>query len=63
MEQHICEVNHQIEMHARQSDIARRLQKIPGIGPFTALALDAYGGNATQFKAGRQLTTWLGLVP
>ncbi|HHL2713321.1 TPA: IS110 family transposase, partial [Yersinia enterocolitica] len=63
LEQHINEVTHQIEMHARQSDIARRLQTIPGIGPITASALDAYVGKATQFRTGRQLAAWLGLVP
>nr|WP_241391582.1 IS110 family transposase [Yersinia frederiksenii]ULG19896.1 IS110 family transposase [Yersinia frederiksenii]ULG19971.1 IS110 family transposase [Yersinia frederiksenii] len=63
LELHIDEVTHQIEMHARQSDVARRLQTIPGIGPITASALDAYVGNATQFRAGRQLAAWLGLVP
>lgn len=56
-------VTNQITLHARQSDVARRLQTIPGIGPITASALDAYVGNARQFRAGRQLAAWLGLVP
>lgn len=63
LEQHINDVTHQIETHARQSDVARRLQTIPGIGPITASALDASIGNARQFRAGRQLAAWLGLVP
>ena len=41
----------------------RRLQTIPGIGPVTATALVAAIGEATQFKNGRQLAAWLGLVP
>lgn len=63
LEQHINEITHQIGVHARQSDIARRLQTIPGIGPITASALEASIGNARQFRAGRQLAAWLGLVP
>jgi transposase len=41
----------------------RRLQTIPGIGPVTATALMAAISDATQFKNGRQLAAWLGLVP
>jgi transposase len=40
-----------------------RLQTIPGIGPVSATALIAAIGDATQFKNGRQLSAWLGLVP
>jgi transposase len=41
----------------------QRLQTIPGIGPVTATALIAAIGDITQFKNGRQLAAWLGLVP
>jgi transposase len=41
----------------------QRLQTIPGIGPVTATALMAAIGDVTQFKNGRQLAAWLGLVP
>jgi transposase len=41
----------------------QRLQTIPGIGPMTATALIAAIGDVTQFKNGRQLAAWLGLVP
>jgi transposase len=41
----------------------QRLQTIPGIGPVTATALIAAVGDVTQFKTGRQLAAWLGLVP
>jgi transposase len=41
----------------------QRLQTIPGIGPVTAIALIAAIGDVTQFKNGRQLAAWLGLVP
>jgi transposase len=41
----------------------QRLQTIPGIGPASATALIAAIGDVTQFKNGRQLAAWLGLVP
>lgn len=34
-----------------------------GVGPLTADALVASVGNAREFKHGRQLAAWLGLVP
>lgn len=40
-----------------------RLQSIPGIGPISAAALVASVGNAREFKKGRQLSAYLGLVP
>jgi transposase len=36
---------------------------VPGVGPPTATALIAAVGNAQQFRNGRQLSAWLGLVP
>jgi transposase len=41
----------------------QRLQTIPGIGPLSATALIAATGDVTQFKRGRRLAAWLGLVP
>jgi len=41
----------------------QRLQTIPGIGPLSATALIAAIGDVTQFKNGRPLAAWLGLVP
>ncbi|EEE35148.1 hypothetical protein RKLH11_4321 [Rhodobacteraceae bacterium KLH11] len=48
---------------AAQSDKARRLQTMPGVGPLTALAIEAFGPDMTQFKKGREFAAWLGLVP
>lgn len=41
----------------------QRLQTIPEINPVTATVLIAAIGDVTQFKNGRQLAAWLGLVP
>ena len=42
---------------------SRRLQEMSGIGPITATAVLALVGNAREFKSGRHLSAWLGLVP
>lgn len=48
---------------ARQSEPARRLMAIEGIGPVTATALVASVGEAKAFGSGRQFAAWLGLTP
>ena len=53
----------QIVAWHRQSDLSRKLEQIPGIGPVTACALVASLGDARHFKDGRQVAAWLGLVP
>ena len=53
----------EIEAQAQLSEPARRLMKIRGIGPTTALAIVATVGNAREFKNGRQFAAWIGLVP
>jgi transposase len=47
---------------ATQGD-AQLLKSIPGIGDITASQCVAELGNAEQFKNGRDLAAWLGLVP
>lgn len=43
--------------------VSQKLAQLPGIGPITASALVASIGDAKNFKNGRQLAAWLGLVP
>nr|WP_227268254.1 transposase [Roseobacter sp. H9] len=52
-----------IEQHAMLSFDARRLMRMPGIGPITASAVVATIGDAHQFRKGRDLAAWLGLPP
>lgn len=44
-------------------DTARRLQTMPGVGPLTALAVEAFAPAMNSFKRGRDFAAWLGLVP
>ena len=52
-----------IKTLAAEADMARRLQTIPGIGPLTALAVEAFAPPMEHFKCGRDFAAWLGLVP
>ena len=48
---------------AAKTDTARHLQTMPGVGPLTALAVEAFAPDMAQFKCGRDFAAWLGLVP
>lgn len=48
---------------AAETDMARRLQTMPGVGPLTALAIEAFVLAMESFKRGRDFAAWLGLVP
>src|SRR5690554_1933540 len=52
-----------IKALAAQTDTARRLQTIPGVGPLTALAVEAFAPPMESFSCGRDFAAWLGLVP
>jgi transposase len=52
-----------IARRARDDERCQRLQRITGVGPLTADALVATVGAARDFRNGRQLAAWLGLVP
>lgn len=63
LDERIGAYDRELEEQARQSEPARRLMQIRGIGPLTALAIVATVGNARDFASGRQFTAWLGLTP
>lgn len=48
---------------AVETETARRLQSMPGVGPLTALAVEAFAPDMAQFSCGRDFAAWLGLVP
>lgn len=59
----ITEYDTHIRQVAQADARSVRLMQMPGIGPITASALVAAIGNGHDFKCGRQLAAWLGLVP
>ena len=48
---------------SKDDETAVRLQTVPGIGPITAAAIEAFAPPMTTFRRGRDFAAWLGLVP
>lgn len=63
LDRQVGELEVQIKAWHRSSEMSRRLEQIPGIGPLGATALVASIADAKSFSNGRQLAAWLGLVP
>jgi len=59
----IAELDTQIAAASRRSRFSARLQKMPGIGPITSMALAAFAPPMENFHRGRDFSAWLGLVP
>jgi transposase len=62
-EQRLQRYDQQVKELARGDDRAGQSMTVPGVGPLIATALIATVGDARQFKSGRELSAWLGLVP
>lgn len=52
-----------IHEHCRESDSAKRLRSMPGIGPIAAMVIEAFAPDMAHFEKGRDFAAWLGLVP
>src|SRR6202171_3115670 len=63
LDRQVKEFEREIVAWPRSSELSRKLEKIPGIGPLAASALVASIADARSFKNGRQVSAWLGLVP
>lgn len=63
LDKQVIELEVQIKAWHRESELSRKLEEIPGIGPVTASALVATIGDAKSFENGRQLAAWMVLVP
>jgi transposase len=59
----IAELSQAIEQEVRRCAEARRLMTHPGVGALTALAFVLIIGNAERFRCGKQIASYLGLVP
>jgi transposase len=59
----IAQMDAVIEQEARENEACQRLTTIPGVGPVTATALVGAIGNGSAFGKGRDLSTWMGIVP
>ena len=59
----IAELTQSIEQEAEKCPQAKRLMTYPGVGSLTALAFVLIIGEANQFSCGKQIASYLGLVP
>jgi transposase len=62
VEAEIAELDAQMKVSAMADPVARRLMKVPAVGPVGALTL-SLSVEAAQFEDGRHFAAWLGLVP
>jgi len=63
LDQQVKQFEKQIIAWHRSSELSRKLEQIPGIGPLAASALVTSIADANSFANGRQVSAWLGLVP
>jgi transposase len=59
----VAELDLKMRSAAKEADVARRFQTMPGVGPITALAIETFAPDLTTFRRGRDFAAWLGLVP
>jgi transposase len=59
----IAELSQAIEQEVEKCPAAQRLATHPGVGPLTALAFVLIIGRAERFQCGKQIASYLGLVP
>jgi transposase len=59
----VAKLTQAIEQEVEKCPEARRLQTHPGVGPLTALAFVLIIGRADRFQCGKQIASYLGLVP
>jgi transposase len=63
LHQQIAPLDEAVAEAAQQDAHARLLMTQPGVGPITALAFVLTLGNVTRFPRGKQVASYLGLIP
>ncbi len=63
VKQQILDADRRVLVWHRASEMSRRLDDIPGVGPLIASALVASIPDPHAFRSGRDLAAWIGLVP
>jgi transposase len=59
----IAQLTQTIEQEVEKYPAAQRLMTHPGVGALTALAFVLIIGNAERFRCGKQIASYIGLVP
>jgi transposase len=63
LDRRIASFDKKIDRIFLESEPCRRIASIKGVGPKTATAIIAAIGDGSEFKNGRHLAAWVGLVP
>jgi transposase len=63
LSEQISDLEDEINALVVHDDRGRRLLEVHGVGVITAACLLAWVGDAKQFRSGRDLAAWIGLVP
>ena len=63
LDERIAGLENALRAPAREDPQAVRLMSIPGIGPLSAMAIQAFAPPLESFRRGRDFAAWLGLVP
>src|SRR5246127_4924665 len=63
LKEQILEFDRMIRAWHRSSEMSRRLDDCPGVGPALATAVVASVADPMAFKSGRNFSAWVGLVP
>ena len=63
LDRRIASFDKKIDRIFLESEPCRRIATIKGVGPKTATAIIAAIGDGSEFKNGRHLAAWIGLVP
>jgi len=61
--QQLAALAREVRRRGRVSPVVRALERIPGIGPFIALLLEAEIGDIQRFPTAKHLASYTGLVP
>jgi transposase len=59
----IQELTRALEQEVEKRPVTRRLMTHPGVGPLTALAYELVIGTPERFHNGKQIASYVGLVP
>jgi transposase len=59
----IQELTRALEEEVEKRPVTRRLMTHPGVGPLTALAFELVIGTPERFQCGKQIASYVGLVP
>ena len=59
----IDQMTQKIKDLGKESAVIRLLRSMPGIGPISAMAIEAFAPELSRFERGRDFAAWLGLTP